>query len=162
MSNDFSDRLEKAIRRGERLGEERAQAAARQAMTEEELRRLHSQLRLELSEHIEQVVKRLPDHFPGFRFETIVGDRGWGAGVSRNDLRITSKGREEYYSRLEMTIRPFSSYHVVELVARGTIANKEIFNRSQYQKLTETDVAKFRELIDVWVLEFAEQYAAQR
>ncbi len=162
MSNDFSDRLEKAIKRGERLGEERAQAAARQAMTEEELRRLHSQLRLELSEYIEQVVKRLPDHFPGFRFESIVGDRGWGAGVSRNDLRITPKGREEFYSRLEMTIRPYSSYHVVELLARGTIANKEIFNRSQYQKLTETDLGKFRDLIDVWVLEFAEQYAAQR
>lgn len=159
---DFNERLEKAIQRGQRLGDERARAAARQALTEEELRRLHSQLRLELSEHIEHCVKRLPDHFPGFRFETIVGDRGWGAAVSRDDLRITAEGRKSVYSRMEMTIRPFSQYHVIELTARGTVANKEIFNRSQYQKLVEADTNSFRELIDLWVLDYAEQYAAHK
>lgn len=159
---DFNERLEKAIQRGQRLGEDRAAAAAKKALSEEELRRLHSQYRLELSEHIEHCLKRLPDHFPGFRLESLVGEKGWGAAVSRNDLRIMPEGRKEFYSRLEMTIRPFSSYHVVELVARGTIGNKEIFNRSQYQKLTEVDANKFRELVDVWVLEYAEQYAAQR
>ena len=159
---DFNDRLEQAIKRGERLGDERAEVAARQALSEEELKRLHSQIRLELSEHIEHCIKRLPDHFPGFRYESLVGDRGWGAAVSRDDLRILAEGRKNFYSRLEMTIRPYSSYHVVELTARGTIANKEVYNRSQFQKLTEARLDAFREWIDAWVLEYAEQYAAQR
>ena len=162
MSMDFNERLEKAIQRGHRLSDQRAQAAAREALSEEELRRMHSQFRLELSEHIEQCLRRLPDHFPGFRFETLVGERGWGAVVSRNDLRILPEGRKDFFSRLEMTVRPFSSYHVLELVARGAVANKEAFSRSQFQKLVEADIKTFRELVDVWVLEYAEQYAAHR
>jgi len=157
---DFNERLDKAIQRGKRLGGERAQAAAQRAMSEEELKRLHSQFRLDLSEHIEQCVKRLADHFPGFRYESMVGERGWGGAVSRDDLRITPEGRRSVYSRLEMTVRPFSSYHVLELAARGTVANKEIFSRSHFQKLGDVDENTFRNFVDVWVLEYAEQYAA--
>ncbi len=159
---DFEKRLEKAIERGQRAGEVRAQSAAQEAFSEEELKRLHSQYRLELSEHIEECLKQLPDHFPGFRYETIVGDRGWGAGVSRDDLGLTAdRQRQNLFSRLEMTIRPFSSYHVLELTAKGTIRNKEIYNRSHYQRLTEVDPKSFRDMIDLWILEYAELYAAK-
>ena len=59
-----------------------------------------------------------------------------------------------------MTIRPFATYHVVDLAAKGTIRNKEVFNRNHFEKIQDVDVTTFRELIDVWVLEFAELYAA--
>lgn len=160
-SMDFEKRLEKAIERGERMSSERALEAQQQALNEEELKRLHAQFRLELSEHIEECVRQLPDHFPGFRYETIVGDRGWGAVVSRDDLgRSRDSHRANFFSRLEMTIRPYSSYHVLELAAKGTVRNKEVFNRSHYQRLTEVDATTFREMIDQWILEFAELYAA--
>jgi hypothetical protein len=130
-------------------------------MNEEELKRLHTQLRLELSEHIDECIGQLPDHFPGFRKETVVGDRGWGAAVSRDDLALAPDGhRKNVYSRLEMSIRPYSSAHVLELLGKATIRNKELFNRSHYQRLAEVDPATFRELIDLWILEYAERYAA--
>ncbi len=44
---------------------------------------------------------------------------------------------------------------MLELVAKGTIHNKEIYNRKRYQMLTHVDIASFRELIDRWVLEYA-------
>ena len=58
-------------------------------------------------------------------------------------------------------MRPFSSLHVLELMAKGTVRNKEIFNRSQFQSLAEADINVFAELVDHWVLEFAELYAAR-
>ena len=157
---DFEQRLSNANERGQRASEARVKAQREQALSEEELKRLHGQFRLQLSERIEQCVHKLPDHFPGFRYETLVGDRGWGAAVSRDDLGLQSGGRRQnLFSRLEMTVRPMSSYHVLELAAKGTIRNKEIFNRTQYQRLTEVDITSFFELIDLWVLEFAEQFA---
>ena len=51
--------------------------------------------------------------------------------------------------------------HVLDLTAKGTIRNKEVFNRSFFEKLADVDLDKFRELIDVWVLEYAELYAAK-
>jgi hypothetical protein len=122
---DFEQRLTKAIERGQRASEERAQAQREKAVSEEEFKRLHGQYRLRLSDQIEQCLRRLPDHFPGFRYETLVGDRGWGAAVSRDDLGLPSGGRRQnLFSRLEMTVRPMSSYHVLELAAKATIRNK--------------------------------------
>src|SRR5438445_559849 len=100
---DFDQRLEKAIERGQRMGDAQAKAAQQQAVSEEECKRIHSQYRLALSEHIESGLRRLPDHFPGFRYETVVGDRGWGAAVSRDDVgRGLDGGRRNFFSRLEM------------------------------------------------------------
>ena len=157
---DFDQRLKKAMERGQRRGDVAAQAARAKALGEEELKRLHSQLRLQLSEHIEGCVERLAHHFPGFTYETIFGERGWGAACSRDDVRLSSGRRDNDYSRLEMTIRPFATYHVVDLAAKGTIRNKEVFNRNHFEKIQDVDITTFRELIDVWVLEFAELYAA--
>ena len=158
----FEERLQKAIQRGQRRNDSIQREAEAEALSGEELKRLHNQYRLQLSEQIEQCLKTLPHHFPGFEYETIFGERGWGAACKRDDIRMSRGGRRNNdYSRLEMTIRPFSSYHVVELAAKGTIRNKEVFNRNYFEKIEDADSAKFAELIDVWVLEYAELYAAK-
>jgi hypothetical protein len=159
---DFDQRLKKAIERGQRTGIARASAEARRAMSEQELHRLHSQYRLELCEHIEQRLKKVPRHFPGFQFESLVSDRGWGAAISRDDVEV-GEGRRQtnYYSRLELFIRPLSKYHVLDLAAKGTIRNKEIFRRKHFQPLAEVDLSAFTERIELWVLEYAELYAAK-
>lgn len=158
----FEDRLNEAIQRGKhRSSTQRAEAAAK-AMTDDELKRMHNQYRLELSEQIEKCLDKLPHHFPGFTYETIFGERGWGAACRRDDIRMSPGGkRNNDYSRLEMTIRPFSSYHVVELTGKGTIRNKEVFNRNYFEKIQDAEVSKFSELIDFWVLEYAELYSAK-
>ncbi len=158
---NFEERLQKAIDRGTDRRNQKADQAESAALTEEELKRLHSNHRLELSEHIEQCTEQVVNHFPGFQSETIYGERGWGVAISRDDFNIgKSGGRDNSYSRLEMTIRPFATYHVVDLAAKGTIRNKEVFNRNHFEKIQDVDITTFRELIDVWVLEFAELYAA--
>jgi len=157
----FDDRLRQAIERGHKRGEDAARDAAVKAMTEEEYRRLHSQVRLALSDHIESCVKRLPNFFPGFQYETMYGDRGWGGACFRDDLVISRGVRATNYSRLEVTVRPYSSLHVLDLAAKGTIQNKEAFNRNYFEELATADEQKFRDLIDAWVLEYAEMYSAR-
>lgn len=159
---DFQKRLEKAVERGARTSDARHRAEAESAHTEEELRRQHTQIRLQLSDHIESCLKQLSQHFPGFRFELISGDRGWGAAVNRDDLVLDRGQRGSHFSRLEMFVRPYTTAHVIELAAKGTIHNKEVYNRSQYQRLGQIDITSFQELTDLWVLEFAELYAAKR
>lgn len=159
---NFEERLQKAIERGTDRREQKSDQAKSAALSAEELKRLHSSHRLELSEHIEQCTTQVVNHFPGFESETIYGDRGWGVAISRDDFNASKRGeRDNSYSRLEMTIRPFASYHVVDLAGKGTIRNKEVFNRNHFEKIEDVDVTTFRELIDAWVLEFAELYAAK-
>ena len=159
---EFQDRLERAIQRGRRQSSDRAEEEAQRALTEKELQRLHSQARLELCEHIERCLRQLADRFPGFRFETIVDNRGWGATISRDDLRLQrGQPRTSCFSRLEMIITPATASQILELSAKGTVCNREIFSRTHYQRLAELDLPVFSNLIDLWVLEFAERYAAQ-
>jgi hypothetical protein len=160
-AGDFEQRLQKAIERGQRKSDANARAAQQQALTEEELRQLHSRYRLQLSEHIEQCLKKLPNYFPGFQYETIYGDRGWGAACSRDDIRLDRGQRSTDYSRLEMTVRPYSGAHVLDLAAKGTIRNKELFTRNYYERLQDVDPAKYLEMIDAWALEYAELYVAK-
>ena len=92
------------------------------------------------AESIGHVQVRGPNVFPGYQYETIYGDKGWGGACFRDDLRIAGGQRTSNYSRLEMTVRPYSpSLHVLELAAKGTIRNKEAFNRNYYEKLEEVD-----------------------
>ena len=159
---DFDERLERAIQRGQRRSDAKQREAQARQLSDEELKRLHSQYRLKVSEHIESCLKRLPNHFPGFTLETLFGDRGWGAACSRDDIRMAEGGRRANdYSRLEMSVRPFSSYHVLELTAKGTVRNKEIFSRTYFEKLDDVDLEKFLELVDIWCLEYAELYATK-
>ena len=160
--NSFEKRLSKAVERGHKRSAERLRAERQRAMSEEELRQLHTRYRLQLSERIEQCLQQLPNHFPGFQYETMYGERGWGGACSRDDVGGRSRRqRTNYFSRLEMVIRPYSPTHVVELVAKGTIHNKEVFDRRHFEMIHEVDEETFLNLIDVWVLEYAELYAAQ-
>jgi hypothetical protein len=159
---DFQQRLQKAIERGVRAGDEQTRAARDLELNEKELQRLHTQYRLELSERIERCLAQVADQFPGFQLESIVDERGWGAAIGRDDVRIQRNGgRSTSFSRLEMFIRPYSSYHLLELAAKATVQNREVFNRTQYQRLAEADLTSFTEMIDHWALEFAELYAAK-
>lgn len=157
---DFDKRLERAIGRGRFEKDTRQQAAAEQAVNEEDLRNAHAGARLELSERIETCLKKLSDHFPGFSYETIVNEEGWGAKIRRDDLQFSSGTRRQAYSQLEMLIGPFNSTHIIELTTKGTVRNREVLNRRHFQQLTELDTTSFSELIDLWVLEYAEKYAS--
>jgi hypothetical protein len=160
---DFDDRLQRAIERGSRTAQQRRGEEAAQALSEEQCKRLHSQHRLQLSEYIEKVLRRLPQYFPGFQYENVASDRGWGAAVSRDDADVGhGRPRSNVFSRLEMVVRPYSSAHILELAARGTIRNKEVYNRTHYQPLGQVDIERFSEMIDLWVLEYAELYAATK
>ena len=159
----FNQRLERAIQRGQNARDVEGRNAAAAAASEEDLKQLHSTTRIELSERIEECLQQLADHFPGFRFETIVGEKGWGARISRDDISLKSdRHTRNAYSRLEMLVKPFTSTHIVELSAKGTIRNRETLNRSHYQFLSEADKDSFAELIDLWVLEYAEQFASDQ
>jgi hypothetical protein len=158
---DFQSRLEKAIERGRREKAARARDEQKKALTQRELQRLYTQYRLELVEKIEEALRQLADHFPGFRFQSMVSEQGWGAVISREDLEIKGRSRKDYFSRLEVVVRPFSEAAVFELAAKGTVRNRELFHRSHYQRLTEVDTTTFHEVLDLWVLEFAEAYAAE-
>src|SRR5262245_44952715 len=157
----FDERLRQAIERGQKRSDFLAREAAAKAWTEEEYRRRHSQIRLMLSEHIESCLKRLPNYFPGFQYETMYGDRGWGGACFRDDLVISRGARTTNYSRLELTIRPYSTLHVLDLAAKGTIRNREVFDRNYFEELATADGLRFRDLIAVWVLEYAELYTAR-
>ena len=157
---DFDERLQRAIERGSRSAQSKRQAEAQQALSEEQLKRLHAQYRLQLSEYIERCLAKLPQHFPGFQFESVVSDRGWGAAINRDELELSRGRRSTSFSRLELVVAPYSSAHVLELSARGTIRNKEVYHRSHYQPLAEFQIDRFKELVDLWVPEYAELYAA--
>ncbi|HZZ28662.1 MAG TPA: hypothetical protein VFE46_11725 [Pirellulales bacterium] len=160
---DFDERLQRAIQRGNQAAQQRRGAEAAQALSEEQCKRLHSQYRLQLSEHVEMCLRRLPQHFPGFKYENVVSDRGWGAAVSRDDADFSrGQPRSNVFSRLETTVRPYSSARVLELTAHGTIRNKEIYNRTHFQPLADVHLERFMEMIDLWVLEYAELYAAKQ
>ena len=156
----FDERLQRAIQRGKRTRNEKNKEADAVRMSEEEIKNLHSKYRLELSEHIENNLKQLSEQFPGFDYQTVFGEDGWGGKISRDDVNLgEDRSSKNLYSRFEMVIRPYSDSHIVELVGKATIRNKELFNRTNYHFLHELDEVTFRELIDLWVLDFAEQYA---
>ncbi len=160
---NFEERLQRAVERGNRAADAKRRSDAEQALSEEQFKRLHSQYRLALSEYIERCLAKLPQFFPGFQFESVVSDRGWGGAVTRDDLQLARGGRRSNaFTRLEVVVAPFNTAHVLELTARGTIHNKEVYHRSQYQPLREFQIERFEELVDLWVPEFAELYAASQ
>lgn len=161
MSDDFTSRLESAIERGKKRAEYRDNQQRAKQLSEEELKRLHTSYRLTLSDRIEVAVERVADHFPGFRQESLFGEVGWGKACYRDDLQIVSGKRSNLFSRLEMMIRPYSELRVLELKGKGTVANREVFNRSHFVPVGEADQAEFERLIDAWAIEYAELYASK-
>lgn len=159
---DFDKRLKHAINKGRAAKDEEIQQEVGKKMTEEEFRNLHLKYRLELTDHIDGCLKKLTDHFPGFQFKTLMEENGWGSRITRDDVSIGAKHKaQSLYSRLEMVVRPFTDTHIIELVAKATIRNKETYNRSHYQFIAEVDMQSFQDLVDLWVLEFAEQFSFQ-
>lgn len=160
MSDEFKNRLESAIQRGQRRRDAQNLAEREKAISDEEAKRLHTSYRLALSERISQQLEQLVQHFPGFRKETLFGEAGWGAACYRDDLELSGGRRSNRYSRLDITVRPYNEYRVLELRAKGTVANKEVFNRNFFEPLAEGQQDAFAHLIDTWVVEYAELYAA--
>lgn len=157
---DFRERIQKATERGRQARAEQLSAAAAQALSEEECRRRHSEYRLELSEHIERCLRELADNFPGFRLETIVDERGWGAAVARDDIGFDGRRRVNLFSRLQLLVGNYSKYAVLDITAKGTVRNKEVLSRNHYERLAEVDMESFRRLIELWILDYAELYSA--
>jgi hypothetical protein len=157
---NFRERLHKATERGKQARNAELRAAEAQALSEEECRRRHSAYRLAVTEHIEHCLRELADNVPGFRLETIIDDRGWGSAASRDDMGIVDGRRMDAFSRLQVLVGPYNKYQVLEIVAKGTVRNKETFSRSHYQRLADVDLERFRALVEQWVLDYAEMYAA--
>lgn len=160
--SEFDEKLKQAAARGANRANQFQSESDRKRIEAEEFRTLHSKSRLELSERIETVIKKIADLFPGFQFTTVFGDAGWGAACIRDDLIMERGQRKNKYSRFEMAVRPVNEFNVLDLQAKGTIANRELMTRSFYQPLGEVDLSKFRDLIDSWALTYAELYAANR
>ncbi len=160
---EFEDRLRRAIERGTKTRDDRGRAELERELTLEELKTLHSQYRLGVSEHVENCLKKLADHMPGFKFHSVMSEEGWGGRLTRDDLHfVPGKSPESRYSRLEMLLSPFTQSGILELVIKGTVRNREVLNRKFYQKLAEFDRETFLEVIDLRVLEFAEIYSANK
>ncbi|MCR9115925.1 MAG: hypothetical protein NXI22_03130 [bacterium] len=157
---DFDKQLENAIARGKSRAGKRQADESNEQMNSEQFERIHSKLRLEISDHIETCIGNLADHFLGFETETIYGERGWGAACYRSDVQFRSGRSGDSYSRLELTVRPPSSARVLELVAKGAVHNREVFNRNYFEPIADADAPRFIEFVDRWVLEYAEIYAA--
>jgi len=156
----FRERLQRAAERGKQARDAQANEAAAKALSEEECRRLHSQYRLALTDHIEKCLRELADSLPGFSLETVMGDSGWGSAVSRDDVGLGGGRRGNYFSRLQLVVSPYNQYHVLDLAAKGAVRNKEVLSRNHYQRLSDVDLESFRELIELWVLDYAELYSA--
>ena len=156
---DFENKLKEAIERGQRVGDARQEEIQRQRMSQEELKRRHTDFRLKLSERIEQGLKALAHQLPGFDYETVYGERGWGGAALRDELNIHEGKRTNLYSRIEMTVKPFSEMQIVNLVGKGTVRNREVFTRNFYRGIAEADEAEFLDLVDRWILEYAQTYS---
>ena len=161
MSDDFESRLESAISRGQRRADAKASQQRESELSAEELRRRHTSYRLSLSDRIESSIHRVADHFPGFQNESLFGEVGWGSACFRDDLRIVSGQSTNQYIRLEMVIRPHSDLTVLDLKGKGTVMNRELFNRSHFVPVGQVEIEEFERLIDAWAIEYAEVYAAK-
>ena len=88
----FEDRLHKAIERGKRRSDGHGAKQSHKRSAKKNSDACTRTYRLQISEHIEKCIRQLPNYFPGFRFETLYGERGWGVACSRDDLRLGGTG----------------------------------------------------------------------
>jgi hypothetical protein len=159
---DFDSELEAAIQRGQHRNELQQQSQRQAELSADQIRKRHNEFRLNLSEHIESCLKKLENHFPGFEYETLYGEKGWGGAISRNDLDRGRDGRAgSFFSRLELTVRPQNEFNVVNIAGKGTIRDKELFNWNHYENITDADQSAFETMLDKWILQFAEQFAVR-
>lgn len=158
---NFDDQLKQAIHRGQETASRNRDSSEQQALTADALRNMHNQHRLALSDYIETGLRRLVEHFPGFRYETIYGDRGWGGALFRDDItRIGGGQTGSFYSRLELTVRPLNEFNVVNIAGKGTIQNREYFNWNFFRDIPDVAIDEFEKQIDAWILVYAEKFAS--
>jgi len=157
---DLRKRLQEAIERGHQRAAGNA-VRSDDALSPEQLKNLHNQCRLELSSYIEQVMHQIEHQLPGFNYETLFGAKGWGGAVYRDDLLLTKKSRHSLYSRLEIFVRPMNEYFIVDLATKATVRNRELWNRNVFHPVLDVELETMREQIDLWAVQFVEQYAAQ-
>lgn len=159
---NFEDQLQKAISRGKERQASKQDSQKQKLDTAEALRNRHNEFRLELSDYIEEGLKKLVQHFPGFDYETIYGERGWGGAIYRDDLAMGPNGRSgSFFSRVEITVRPHNEFNVVNIAGKGTVKNKEILSWNFFRDVVDANLSEFREKIDNWILQYAEQFASQ-
>lgn len=152
----FEDEIKKALERGANQSQKvRAEQKATE-LSQDELRRRHSEYRLTLSEYIEHHLKRVPNLIPGFSFETVYGSRGWGGAIARDDLQRGGPA----YSRLEISVPPAGEFNLLVVVGRGTIKNREVLNWNHFAEIAEVHVEAFQREIDSWILQFVEMFSA--
>jgi len=135
---DFEDKLEQAIQRGQNRNTAENKAKKESELSKEAIRNRYNEIRLNLSDHIEQGLK------------------------SRNDLDRGPDGKAgSFFSRVEMMVRPQNEFDVINIVGKGTIRDKEMFVWNHFDGIAESDQAQFIQMIDNWLLQFAEQFAAR-
>lgn len=160
--SEFEERLKKAVARGANRAESLQSEEQRKRIEAEELKRLHSNYRLALTDHIEAVVRKLIDMFPGFRYQSVFSETGWGSACMRDDLVIEKGTRTNKYSRFEIAVRPVNEFNVLDIQAKGMIADRELLSRSLYQPIAQAEIDKFKKAVDDWAVTYAELYATKR
>jgi hypothetical protein len=159
---DFDDQLEQAIQRGQQRNVKRQQDLKKESLGAEELKRRHDSFRLHLSDYIETSLHRLAERFPGFEYEIVYGSKGWGGSIHRQDLTRGPDGKAgSFFSRLELSVRPLNSYNVVNIVGKGTIADKELFSWNYFKDIEDATFEEFEQKLGSWMIAFAEQFAAR-
>ena len=156
---EFDDKLKQAIERGQQQALTNSKIERQIQLTEDEYKRKHTECRLTICDKIEELLKKVVDHVPGFEYETVYGSKGWGGAISRDDVQIAAGTRSQLFSRLEIIVRPFSDVHVVDLNAKGTIRNQEVYTRNCFETIDAIQIGHFLDLIDQWVLDYVEQYS---
>lgn len=157
LTMSFEDQLKRAIGRGKDKSLQAKAAERARALSQEEIRNLHNKHRLEVCDHIEETLKKVGHHIPGFQYETIYGERGWGGAISRDDIQRGGS----FYSRLEITVRPLTEFNLLNVTGKGTIRNRELLNWNYFSEIADVNLALFNEQIDAWVLQYVEKFASE-
>ena len=166
--SDFTDRLDKAIQRGSRLRQQSETQQAKAELSRDQAKAVHGDMRLKLTERIEANLRALCDRFPGFEYEGVYSVEGWGGAIYRNDIALAKPspgqrgGSRDLYSRCQLHVAPLGEGDrpILEIVGKGTVRNRELFNRRHFERIEQADGEDFLEKIDLWTIEYAEQYSA--
>lgn len=159
---DFESELEKAIQRGQERTAAKNSLKKQAEVSKEDVRNRHNEFRLNLSDYVENGLRKLAIHIPGFDYDIIYGAKGWGGALSRNDIDRGPDGRAgSFFSRIEITVKPQNEFNVVNIVGKGTIRDKELFAWNHFESILEAKQDDFEKMIDNWILQFAEQFSAR-
>lgn len=156
----FRDRLRKAMRAGADAQAEREADERHARQHEHKLRGLYDRYEDQLCDHIQSCLKELCGEWPGFRLGPAGMQKGRGYAISRDDRGRSPGGRvDRRYSRLEIAVRPYSRHQFLEVLAKGTVRNKEVFRRGDDDRVETADSGLLKKFIERVVLEFARRYA---